>query len=138
MRDICHILCLVLWTLTLVSPGLAAKLSVADVGSDGGVSNVDIVDNTKAAVFINNYKDQVIHLWWEGDDGSVVKMGRLNKGSSAELNTFVDHVFFATFDPEANRRANPAQVNNTSLSRKSFFYSKYSQFFVPYLVCCEC
>ena len=84
-----------------------AKAQEIGVGVDG---EVEIVDLTKSAVFLNTYPDKILHLFWRGEDGSVAKMGKLGKGGSATLNTFIDHVFFATFDSEATQLAHPHEV----------------------------
>lgn len=81
----------------------------ADVQPDGTTSFTTSEEGL--VTFTNNYKDKAIHLFWEGGDGSIVKMAALPKGGSAELNTFLDHTFFATFDAEANQRVNPRQVS---------------------------
>ena len=77
-----------------------------DVQSDGTIVADD--DNVKAN-FVNNY-NKPIHLFWEGADGTAVKMGVLGRSGSSMLNTFTDHTFFATFDAEATQRVNPRQV----------------------------
>lgn len=94
---------LALWVLFLSSFTFGANV---DVQSDGSVVTDD--DNVKAT-FVNNY-NKPIHLFWEGADGSAVKMGVLGRSGSSVLNTFTDHTFFATFDADATQRVNPRQV----------------------------
>ena len=79
-----------------------------NIGGDGSVGAA--ADNSKSAVFMNGYKDQILYLFWRGDDGTSVKMGQLSRGASANINTFVDHTFFATFDMQGTQRAYPYQV----------------------------
>lgn len=90
-----------LWILFLINFAFGTNV---DVQSDG-----TIADDSVTASFVNNY-NKPIHLFWEGADGSSVKMGVLSRSGSAQLNTFSDHVFFATFDAEATQRVNPQQV----------------------------
>eukprot|EP00598_Pedospumella_elongata_P003827 CAMPEP_0184979112 /NCGR_PEP_ID=MMETSP1098-20130426/9466_1 /TAXON_ID=89044 /ORGANISM="Spumella elongata, Strain CCAP 955/1" /LENGTH=511 /DNA_ID=CAMNT_0027502379 /DNA_START=62 /DNA_END=1597 /DNA_ORIENTATION=- len=77
-----------------------------DVQGDG-----TIVENDDEGIvnFVNNY-NSLIHLFWEGSDGKAVKMAVLSRSGSVGLNTFPNHVFFATFDAEATQRVNPSQV----------------------------
>jgi len=65
--------------------------------------------------FVNNY-NSLIHLFWEGSDGKAVKMAVLSRSGSVGLNTFPNHVFFATFDAEATQRVNPRQVSTCLIS----------------------
>ena len=78
-----------------------------DVQGDGTV-----VENDDEGIvnFVNNY-NSLIHLFWEGSDGKAVKMAVLSRSGSVGLNTFPNHVFFATFDAEATQRVNPRQVS---------------------------
>lgn len=77
-----------------------------DVQSDGTLLDID---DEGVVTFANNYNN-LIHLFWEGADGKPVKMAVLSRSGSVGLNTFPNHVFFATFDAEATQRVNPRQV----------------------------
>lgn len=69
--------------------------------------------------FVNNY-NSLIHLFWEGSDGKAVKMAVLSRSGSVGLNTFPNHVFFATFDAEATQRVHPRQVSTFHISVRFF------------------
>lgn len=65
----------------------------------------------RKVVFRNFYTTHPVHLWWEGEDGSTVKMGKLMaRGGAADVNTFEGHTFFGTLDPEAKQRVVPSEV----------------------------
>lgn len=89
------------------------------VGSDGSVTDAGD-EAAKAVTFRNFYREKAINLFWEGPDGSTVMMGKITKGGAAEINTFVGHTFFATFDPEAKQRAVPSEVSIHTCQLHSF------------------
>jgi hypothetical protein len=100
-------------TLLAVILLLAVPISngaVVEVSGDGSAAS-SFDDTTKSVVMRNYYTDRPIHLFWEGDDGSTVKMGKLGQGGATDINTFVGHTFFATFDPEGTKRVVPREVS---------------------------
>jgi hypothetical protein len=121
----------VLLALLLVHYALAGtKINIveADVSSTGEASTSsmegieDIEGSEQAATFVNNYKDKVLYVYWEGEDGSVVKMSKLKEGGSATFHSYVGHSFFATFEQDsAGERATPGLVRS-AFEKELMFY----------------
>ena len=120
--------------LTLLSLHTGFSSSV-DVNNDGAAT---FDDTSRSVIFRNFYTDRVIHLFWEGEDGNTVKMGKLIKGGSADVNTFVGHTFFATLDPEAKQRAVPSEVSTMPCDFLIlvFVFSCYNLIKLFYHSCC--
>jgi hypothetical protein len=103
------------WYRSVILVFLAALVSLVVVkGIEVGIDadgTTQIINGAKSVVFRNFYTDRAVHLFWEGEDGTTVKMGKVGeKGGAADINTFVGHTFFATLDAEAKQRAIPSEV----------------------------
>lgn len=97
-----------LLTSWLNSPIVIALRSGVNVDGEATTAQED----ARAVQFFNAYRNQTISLFWDGSaSGSdSVHMFDIDAQTTADVNTFLDHVFFATPADDRTTRVQPFQL----------------------------